>query len=88
MQLCYGAATAVVAVVGGHCLLTTGKTKKKYIYIYICIYIYIHICGEHILANCFAMNTYGTAYVPIFSVAGLSPLGPGIAASWVHIPYG
>ena len=28
MQLCYGAATAVVAVVGGHCLLTIGKTNK------------------------------------------------------------
>ena len=33
----------------------------EYIYIYL-LNIYIYISGEHILANCFAVHTYGTAW--------------------------
>ena len=32
---------------------------------------YIYICGEHILADCFAVHTYGTAYVPSLASASL-----------------
>ena len=35
-----------------------------YINIYIYEYRYKHICGEYIRADCIAVHTYGTAYVP------------------------
>ena len=55
-----------------HTILRNIKHQHIYIYVYIYIfaeYMYIYMYGEHIYgdyihANCLAVHTYGTAYLP------------------------